>query len=416
MKKLVFALFCLLLLTTGCGKFNVQVQIVPSETVPATPSLAALTTATPTATPTSAPPTATVFVPPTLTPTPAERPITLAAIQMHDVSRGWGVESSGRILKTADGGGLWKDVTPPQGTFDRHSLFAFNSEAAWVVPAQLDASLNTVWRTQDGGITWKSGQPLSLEAGASYRPLGLQFPDAQHGWLLLWAQGSDQGSSVLLYKSDNDGEDWRPITVLNERLARSYLPATETAMAFLDDKTGWVGGWWGKNDPAQWVMLKTSDGGIKWGSDGLTLPEKKAAQCSGRSVLQMIPGAMAVDMICVTPKDPKYLYHHVYYLSSGTGWHSWAIHGDFLSAAFINVNVGWMIVDSDDPQLREILYTSDGGKEWQAINRVNWKEAQLQFVTDKQGWALIGNGFETALMRTGNGGRVWVQVRPFVVP
>lgn len=407
MKKTILALLCLFL--TGCGTFTVKVEISPQATE--TVQLLATVTSEPTVT--RQLPTATVLVEPSPTATePSAEPITLTAIQMSDTLNGWGVETGGRIIKTSDGGGLWKDVTPFQGNFSSRGLFAFNNETVWAVPSQLEIN-NIVWRTQDGGKTWEGSQPVALGTG-KYSPLSLQFPDARHGWLLVLAEADQQDRSILLFQSSDGGESWTPVSSLYDKASQSYLPATMTTMAFFDGQTGWLGGWWGEEDPTQWSILKTSDGGATWGKEALRLPAQKGIQCNGHSLDEMAPGSMAVELTCSLPNDPKYLYHRVHYLSTtgDSAWRSWVLPGQLLSVHFLNARQGWMMVTSDNPQLNHILYTRDGGESWNQYSEVAWKQAQFEFVNDKTGWAIVGNGFASALVRTENGGQVWIQVRP----
>ena len=61
------------------------------------------------------------------------------------------------------------------------------------------------------------------------------------------------------------------------------------------------------------------------------------------------------------------------------------------------------------------MSTQDGGGSWRQVSVVAWKQAQFDFVDAKSGWAIVGNGFATALVRTENGGQVWIQVRPALV-
>src|SRR6185369_4617074 len=126
-----------------------------------------------------------------------------------------------------------------------HSLFALNNETAWAVPAQPKPD-TVVWHTQDGGITWEASEPLALAEG-QYSLLGLQFPNARDGWLLLLSHNGAQGSRVLLYKSTDGGDRWELMTGLSESAAQSYLPDTNTSMVFFDGQTGWLGGWWGQD-------------------------------------------------------------------------------------------------------------------------------------------------------------------------
>lgn len=413
MRKTIVALLCLLL--SGCGTFTVKVEILPQATE--TAQLVATATSIPTATAqtTAATATATATIEPSPTATElAAEPITLTAIQMSDTLNGWGVETGGRIIRTRDGGGLWRDVTPFQRSFGSRSLFAFNSETAWVVPAQLDVN-NIIWRTQDGGNTWEGSQPILL-GDARYSPLSVQFPDARHGWLLLLSETDNQERHVLLFKSSDGGKNWLPVSKLQDDVLQSYLPTTMTTMAFFDGQTGWLGGWWGGADPKQWSMLTTSNGGTSWGVETLRLPAQKNLQCNGGSLSEMTAGSMAVELTCTLPNDPKYLYHRAHYLSTNgdPAWRSWVLSGKLASVYFLNARQGWMMVASDNPQLNDVLYTRDGGNSWNKVSQVSWKQAQFEFVNDKIGWAIVGNGFSTALVRTENGGQVWIQVRPAI--
>lgn len=408
MKKLILAVLCLFL--AGCGTFDVRVQIVQRASETVSPA-ATVPSAAPSAMP-APPATATITITPGSTVTPADEPITLASIQMNDERSGWGVEVSGRIVKTSDGGGTWQNVSPAGGSFGPHSLFAFDNRTGWAVPARLEQN-SVVWRTLDGGSTWDASQPVGLGA-EKYSPLGLQFPDARHGWLLLLAEGAEQSRQVALYKSDDGGKTWVAVNQLNQGVKESFLDAGVTTMAFFDGQNGWIGGWWGRNDPSQWQFIKTVDGGAKWGTDALRLPAQSGIQCTGQPIPQMAPGSMAMDVTCKMPKDPKYLFHHLYYLSMRVGpvWRSWVLPGDLLSVDFLNASQGWMLTTSDNPRLNQILFTQDGGKSWNELTAVPWRQAQFTFVTDKTGWAIVG----TTLMRTENGGKLWIQVYPVLVP
>ncbi len=411
MRKTIIALLCLVL--SGCGTFTVKVEILPQATE--TAQLAATATSNPTVTVQPPSATATVIIEPSPTATElAAEPVTLTVLQMSDTLNGWAVETGGRIIKTLDGGGLWKDVTPFQRSFGSRSLFAFNSETAWVAPAQLEVN-NIIWRTQDGGNTWEGSQPILLGEG-KYSPLSLQFPDARHGWLLLLSETDNQERRVLLFKSNDGGKSWLPVSNILDDVSQSYLPTTMTTMAFFDGQTGWLGGWWGGTDPKQWSILKTSNGGSSWGVETLRLPAQKNLQCNGGSLSEMSTGSMAVELTCTLPNDPKYLYHRAHYLSTNgdPAWRSWVIPGKLSSVYFLNARQGWMMVASDNPQLNDVLYTRDGGNSWSKVSQVSWKQAQFEFVNDKIGWAIVGNGFSTALVRTENGGQVWIQVRPAI--
>ena len=443
MKKLMFAILCLFL--TGCGEFVVNVRIVPPETpitlgqasaappgastsatlsaASLTPVAAALQTENPqetdssipvaTMTPTQGEPSTTaasIQATPTSITLQAGQSITLTTIQMNDTSHGWAVESSGHIIKTGDGGLTWKNATPFEGVFDTHSLFAFDNETVWAISSQPDVR-NVVWHTQDGGETWEASQPIPLGTGR-YSPLGLQFPDARNGWLLLLARNGTEGNHVLLYKSRDGGESWEQVSSLLESVHQSYLPNTHTTMAFFDGQTGWLGGWWGRDNPHQWTVLKTVDGGANWETEAIALPDQSSLTCNGRPITEIAPGAMAVDMSCTLANDPTVLHHYLS-VAGSPAWRSWKLTGKFLSVDFLNANQGWMMTAPGGP-LNEIYRTNNGGKTWVNINVVAWKQASFNFVTGQTGWAIVSDGKAVALVHTINGGRSWTEIKPVV--
>ncbi len=398
-KQLMLVVLCLCL--ASCGTFDVKVQILPTTT--------AIAPITATVLPTQVAPKPTATTRPTVeaTPQPADPAITLANIQMNDAGEGWAVTSSGRIVRTGNGGDIWQDITPSNGTFDQHGLFALNDTVAWAVSTQFESN-NVVWITQDRGSSWQPSAPLPVGAG-SYNPLRLQFPDEKHGWLLASMQ-----EHLVLYKSDDSGKSWMQISSIEAQMADAYLSAN-ASMAFFNGQQGWLGGAWEQNE---WRTLKTSDGGSIWGTDTFRLPQQKNIQCNGQAISEIPPGSMAVEVHCTNPKDAKYLFHRVYYLSQNTGteWHSWTLSGDLINIYFLNASQGWMMVTSNQSQLNKILQTRDAGKTWKTVSLVEWQQARFNFVTDKIGWAIVGDGPEAALFRTEDGGKTWVQVRPFVSP
>ncbi len=407
MKKLMLIILCLCL--AACGKFNVQMKALPPITATATvaPTVTARPTATArqltaTVTATSIRPTNTVEAPPAFM---------LASIQMNDTRHGWGVDTQGRIVSTSNGGAVWINITPSEEPFSRRSLFALNEKIAWAASSQLENS-HIVWRTLNGGESWQPSTPIPLGEG-THSLANLQFADASNGWMLVLSETNDQGSKMQLYSSKNGGADWERLESIREEMQLSYLPLTNNSMTLLDER-GWLGGDWVQGE---WLMLKTSDSGAHWNTDSFRIPtEQKGVTCDGSPITWVEAAAMAVEVICIKAKDAKYLYHHLFYLSKNTGaeWHSWAIPGDLISVTFQNINFGWLLVTSDDPKTSKLLSTRDGGDSWKTVSKVTWKQARLNFVSDKIGWAIADDGFGAAFFRTEDGGKTWVQVRPSV--
>jgi photosystem II stability/assembly factor-like uncharacterized protein len=416
-----YAFLCCLLLTS-CGTFNIQVQVLPKT--PTTPqnivstslplpkiSIEPAALPTPIQEQTSTPTTITQITP-TYVDLQAGQSVTLTTIQMINSSHGWAVEATGHIIKTEDGGTTWKNVTPFQAAFDRHGLFVLNTDAVWAVPAHPEVN-NVVWRTQDGGVTWEASQAIHLSEG-TFKPLSLQFPDAQHGWLLLLVKDESQNNRVLLYKSDDSGENWEQVNNLNTSDMQSYLPDSNSSMVFFDGQNGWLGGWWSKTKPNEWLVLTTADGGASWATQALPLPGQSNLNCSGHPIAEMATGSMAVEISCIQTNDPAFKYHRLFYLCR-TGpheWRSWKLSGTLIRVDFSEEDEGLMMIGSGTGSLNEIHRTLDNGKKWTRLTVVSWKDAQFSYLHNGVGLGIVSNGSEVALVRTEDGGLKWTQIKP----
>jgi photosystem II stability/assembly factor-like uncharacterized protein len=342
----------------------------------------------------------------------ASQPVILTFIRMTDSLRGWGIEQSGKVLRTTNGGSLWQDRTPPWGSFSQHGFFALNSEAAWAVPGS-----NIIWRTQDGGQTWKSSQPIALPAEGNYQVHSLQFPDVLNGWLVFLPQNSSGEARMILFKTADGGENWLRVTELEQPGLAYYLPDTKTGMTFFDGQKGWIGGWWWQTNPSRWAALKTDNKGNSWQVEALPAIPNLLAEppitCDGWAIAEMQPGSMAVEMNCT---QRKHTFHKLYYLSSVTGpeWKMWDLPGTLIGVDFLDDRRGWMITTGAPGRLNEIYKTINGGATWIKINQASWKTAQFDFVSDLTGWAIVGNGKTLALINTVDGGKTWQEVKPVI--
>jgi photosystem II stability/assembly factor-like uncharacterized protein len=122
-----------------------------------------------------------------------------------DVNRIWIGTDDGLIHTTADGGGTWKNVTPPQMTpwmkvftIDPGRFDGLTAYAA-VNTLRLDDMRPHIYRTHDGGATWQEivngiGEVVSVVREDPQRK-GLLFA----------------GSETQVYYSFDDGDHWQPL-------------------------------------------------------------------------------------------------------------------------------------------------------------------------------------------------------------
>ncbi len=125
----------------------------------------------------------------------------------------WAGTDDGLIHVTRDAGKTWINVTPPSLTpwskIAQLDASAFDDQTfyASVIRIRLDDQKQHIYRTHDGGATWKE-----IVRGLPDRPVNVVREDPVRRGLLF------AGTELAVYVSFNDGEDWRPL--------RLNMPAT----------------------------------------------------------------------------------------------------------------------------------------------------------------------------------------------
>ena len=397
------------------------------------PSAPATDTAVPPATLTSAPPTATAAPPtetplPTLaptetettpatetplspeavSPTPSVEPIigapiaqltagqviTLTSINMYDANAGWAIgkaapESDDHLFRTADGGQTWKEVTPPQpldvaATFGQSAAGFFLSPArAWAAYSDATGAAISapvvIWLTQDGGVSWKASTPLPLpELADFYQISDLRFVDAQHGWALMHLGVGMSHDYVALYRTENGGQTWEMLIHPNADGGLS-MSCGKTDFGFADVKRGWVLGDCGGVVPGGPYFYQTDDGGQTWQLVNLPAPAD-APDLYDPNKFDYACGSAALRF--PTPSNGALMVRCLMFADSTVK--SW------------------------------LYLTSDAGQNWSSYvmpgtyNAYPYYGVPLTFFTAAQGWMLNDGADGTSqLHRTADGGQTW---------
>jgi photosystem II stability/assembly factor-like uncharacterized protein len=125
----------------------------------------------------------------------------------------WAGTDDGLIHITRDGGKSWKNVTPagvtPWSKISQLDASHFDDQTVYAAinRFRLDDQKPHIYRTHDGGATWKE-----IVRGLPDGPVNTVREDPVRKGLLF------AGSELAIYVSFNDGEDWRPL--------RLNMPAT----------------------------------------------------------------------------------------------------------------------------------------------------------------------------------------------
>jgi len=418
-------------------------------------SASLLATAAPT--PTQAPATLVPWAKPAALPMlQPGQPVTLVWLHMLDAGSGWGLDASGHILRTTDGGGTWKCVNPPEGAYDERSFFPADANTAWaaylpVMPGSegCDRTTNchlaaTIWHTTDGGAswqateTWQAGQalPRPVDGGAADGPFSaaahnLYLLDPATGWLLLEDWGADTNILTVLARTTDGGkslrEVWRDegfgrytgVAFVNKLVG--YLSLDETTfferLSGLPALKDYISG---GETPS---LMKTTDGGRTWESmrlprldpipDGLQAlaSSDERMLCGVKKLMPIPPGGIAAQVTCrVTGGLGSFSFT---YLSSDGGqtWHTWVSTGN---ESFLDPVMGWRLYSPGPGQPGQFQGTANGGLNWVTLKILPWQDAHFDFISEQAGWALVTDGSLTALVNTTDGGHNWMEIWPLV--
>ncbi|MBN9493689.1 hypothetical protein J0H33_10140, partial [bacterium] len=325
------------------------------------------------------PPTTQATIPATATPPPfdygtaVEAP-TFQSVDMVSTDVGWAISntpSGGSVLRTADGGGHWRNVSPPgvasaSAASPISSGFFLDSEHGWFAveefPPGGGATSATVWRTDDGGRSWTHGEAIGGGARGT-----LSFTNADAGWYLE-SLGAGAGSEgVAIYRTTDGGTHWTKTTVTsNSGSSGLPLSCTKSGIVFTDENHGWVTGQCMGGAP---FFYATGDGGTTWTQVSLPDPADPAqpliqCQCAFDPPRFTTPndGFMAAS-VPDAGGDGKYVY------TTADGGKTWKVAGgapvqNALAVYGFANPTHWFAATNGS----NTLYgTSDGGKTWSVI-------------------------------------------------
>jgi hypothetical protein len=154
-----------------------------------------------------------VFRKPEMATQPRRGVIYAVAPSPLDINRIWAGTDDGLVHVTKDGGKTWKNVTPPGlsswSKISQIDAGHSDTQTAYVAVnrIRLDDQKPHIYRTTDGGSTWKE-----IINGLPDGPVNTVREDPQRRGLLF------AGTEVAVFVSLDDGEHWQPL--------RLNMPAT----------------------------------------------------------------------------------------------------------------------------------------------------------------------------------------------
>jgi photosystem II stability/assembly factor-like uncharacterized protein len=329
-----------------------------------------------------------------------------AIVESNLTSRSW-------VVRTADGGRRWQDVTPPIKVVVS-SAFA-GARTAWIeTNAVHPGPTEPLYRTLDGGRTWRVVASLPSECE-------LDFVDLQHGWCT--SIGAATGSeTVNLLRTTDGGSSWVLVShtgLFDKASTSGALPyACDKTIAFTSPTVGWAAQYCNGGDPRLYV---SRDSGMHWKALAhVPLPRRLLPTAGEGLSTPAVSGSLLTVSV-----DVGGLPHGATVIATsqngGGSWRTQLVPGSmrYWTVDLIDVQ-HWRLSDGTT-----LLSTGDAGRHWQSRrSSVQMKDIvgsplALRFLSPCVGFA-IPDGNNGPLWRTRDGGSTWQPIRihagPFTVP
>jgi photosystem II stability/assembly factor-like uncharacterized protein len=318
---------------------------------------------------------------------------------MFTESNGWAITDQ-YVIRTTNGGAAWYNVSMPGAIGFGLGTPAYfrDANSGWV----LIGGESGLYHTANGGASWSS-------APAPFGNALMQFVDDNNGFALVEIASGMGKESIAFYQTTDGGATWT-LNFTNEPGmpgAGTDIPLSgrKEGLTFIDAARGWISG---NSSSAGFVYLyKTTDGGLTWAQQALTLPAGYASAIviiKAPTFFNANDGLLPVSLInggtntlfiyathdsgstwtaslnsapngygmltdCFSMSDCITWASDVFAVTHDTG-NNWttvtpnvAFDGDFAAMDFVSKTTGWVLTRDADNNSR-LYKTSDGGTSW----------------------------------------------------
>ncbi len=271
----------------------------------------------------------------------------LNSVYFLNTYTGWIVDYNGMIMKTVDGGTIWKTQTTMQYN-NLASVFFINDSIGWVSGGYWSNNISGVlYKTTDGGLNWFS----QINYYESFLIANLYFINEQTGWAVNCT--NDEGWGVM--KTNDGGNNWSTL----------YIGHFISCLYMLNELTGWASGC--NPGATEGAVLKTTNGGINWTDLFVPISEQFNAIYFAN---QNSGWAVGIDGIIAKTID-----------GGSTWFEQKSTHHSLNAVQFVNENTGWIV------GFNGILKTTNGGSDWGYQNITDKILWSVYFINQNTGWA-----------------------------
>ncbi|MBY9079964.1 hypothetical protein KIH86_10220 [Paenibacillus sp. HN-1] len=324
---------------------------------------------------------------------------------MTGVASGWGVDASG-VWKTEDGGKTWRhpaaNIVPPDpDAAVMPAAYTFkDNQQGWVLTAYGDHQPTLIFRTSDGGRSWKAARLPASEEWEKGSGGFISFADGLHGYALKISDPSLGFMEKSLFRTTDGGASWSRVGKITDSIA-SY----PTGMTFRNGTNGWITSSYHGQEYI--LTFRTGDGGRTWTKQKLPAPpglkpggytNSYPPVFSGQG---MKTGVLPIEVVNGEERGM------VFYTTAdgGASWKAGPFHPEIQQGRFfwLNAREGWSM-----RQDGVLARTADGGRTWSRVSRAqHFAEGTLiRFASADRGW-IAGPGF---LWATSDGGKSWTEL------